>query len=100
MKFGFLATVFLLPILSQAQTEFVPETRTLTTFDLGFSGVQLGAELKTAKTQTILLRAGLMPLLYEDIDINSGTSHMKLGWSPAVSAEYRFYYNYQKRLER
>ncbi|MFL5742006.1 MAG: hypothetical protein ACJ75B_17410 [Flavisolibacter sp.] len=101
MKFGFLVSVFLLPILSQAQTEFVPETRTLGTLDLGFSGVQLGAELKTAKTQTIQFRAGLMPLLYEDFDPASfAPSHTKLGWSPAVSAEYRFYYNYQKRLER
>jgi hypothetical protein len=101
MKSVFLISLFLVPILTQAQNEFVPETRSLATLDLGFSGVQLGGELKTAKTQTVLIRAGMMPLLYDDIDpLGYAPGHTKLGWSPALSTEYRFYYNYQRRMEK
>ena len=101
MKFALVIYLFFLPILAQAQNDFVPETRSLATLDLGFSGVQVGGELKTGKTQTILIRAGMMPLLYEDIDpFGYASSHTKLGWSPALSGEYRFYYNYQRRMEK
>ncbi|HEY0355184.1 MAG TPA: hypothetical protein VGC29_03210 [Flavisolibacter sp.] len=87
----------LLPITVQAQDEFEPVTKSQFTADLGFSGLQLGAELKTAKTHTIQFRTGLMPMLYYDIYDMKG---IQLANSISASVEYRIYYNFLKRLEK
>ena len=87
----------LLPFSVQAQDEFEPVTKTQFTVDLGFSGLQLGAELKTTKTHTFQFRTGLMPMIYNDTyDMNG----IQLATSISASAEYRIYYNFLKRLEK
>ncbi|MGZ8543692.1 MAG: hypothetical protein ACXWV0_00285 [Flavisolibacter sp.] len=56
----------LIPFVAQAQDDFEPVTKTQLTADLGFSGLQIGAELKTTKTHTVQFRTGLVPVLYND----------------------------------
>ena len=96
----FSTLLLLLSNISFSQDEPEPKTKTQFTIDAGLSGIQLGAEIKTAKTQTILLRSGVMPLLYNEYDFNNGKNELKLSGSICFSAEYRFYYNFLNRIEK
>ncbi|MGZ5190091.1 MAG: hypothetical protein ACXWCZ_03670, partial [Flavisolibacter sp.] len=78
----------------------VPETKTQFTIDAGLSGIQLGAEIKTGKTQTIQLRGGVLPFLYTEYDFNNGKDRLGFTGSICFSAEYRFYYNFLNRIEK
>jgi len=77
-----------------------PVTQTQMTIDLGFTGLQFGAELKTGKTHTVQLRTGLLPLAYNQPDFNTGGNKLRFAISGSISAEYRYYYNFKTRLER
>ena len=77
-----------------------PSTQTMLTIDLGFTGLQFGAELKTGKTHTVQLRTGFLPLAYSQPDYNTGETALSFAISGSVSAEYRYYYNFSKRLEK
>ena len=101
MKPVLFSTLFLLASgISFSQEDPIPETKTQFTIDGGFSGIQLGAELKTGKTQTVLLRSGLLPFIYTEYDFANGKDELNLTGSFCFSAEYRFYYNFVNRIDK
>ena len=85
MKPVLFSTLFLLASgISFSQEDPIPETKTQFTIDGGFSGIQLGAELKTGKTQTVLLRSGLLPFIYTEFDFANGKDELNLTGSLAL----------------
>src|SRR5687768_12144147 len=96
----FTTLLILVSSASFSQEDASPETKTQYTIDAGLSGIQLGAEIKTAKTQTVLIRSGLLPLLYTEYDFSNSEDRLRLTGSICFSAEYRFYYNFLRRIEK
>jgi hypothetical protein len=90
----------LFPISLLAQEEFTTATRSQSSIDLGFSGLQIATELKTAKTQTVQFRGGIVPLFYTETNFINGNKYVELMASISLSAEYRFYYNFERRKEK
>lgn len=90
-----------LSVFAQSETDEIdPTTQTQLTADLGFTGLQLGYELKTAKRQTVQFRSGLLPLAYNQPDFNYGGTKLSFAISASLSAEYRFYYNFKSRMNK
>ena len=105
MKTKLIASLLLLPFLSfaqQSETE-EPATQTLITVDAGFTGLQGGAELAVANKSTVQFRGGLLPAVYNSAKYDNSYSDVyAVKWVVALSfsAEYRYYYNFEKRLEK
>lgn len=93
-----LLLLLLSPFFSFAQQKDDAFTIKQFTIDAGFTGVQLGSELATGKVTSVQFRGGVLPLLYHPQD--EFTEEMKWVAGLSFSAEYRFYYNFEKRLEK
>jgi len=105
MKTKLIASLLLFPFLSFAQQNETapPATQTQITIDVGFTGVQGAAELAVGKKSTVQFRAGVLPVVYNPGKYNAtlyDTYEMKWVTGLSFSAEYRYYYNFEKRLEK
>lgn len=97
-----LPLLLLLPItalaqLSETKGNYVKQQISI---DLGFTGAQVGVELVAGPNKTFLFRTGLTPLLYNTTNINTGQEKLTLLGAWSVSAEFRSYYNFNKRLQK
>ncbi|MBD0377054.1 MAG: hypothetical protein ICV51_15670, partial [Flavisolibacter sp.] len=87
-----------LPIFLLAQQKAEEQfTSKQITIDIGFTGIQVGAELIAGENSTFQFRSGLIPFLYNPTGYYEDMKWM-LGLS--FSGEYRFYYNFARRLEK
>ena len=81
-----------LPFISNSQMKLKPLRNYVTnnfSIDVGLSGIQAGAELVVGRKNTVLIRSGLTPVYYNHESIAAGIS---------ASAEYRYYYNFSRRI--
>jgi hypothetical protein len=84
----------------QPDSDLPPTVRSLYTIDLGLSGLQLSAEQKIGKTQTVQVRTGFIPLVETITDPYTGVKQIKGHIALSASGEIRQYYNFKHRLKK
>jgi len=97
--FGLITAAFFMcfPLALQAQEDSSPATENVARLTLLNPGVAY--EAKTGKTNSLMLHAFLNSSFAVETDFFDGTDDIIWYVDPSLSAQYRFYYNLQKRME-
>jgi hypothetical protein len=100
MRRFILPFIILCPFLSFAQhyeEQDKNHVSRIVSVDLGLTGVQIGAELVVGKNQTVLLRSGIAPVLYNHDPYFDDSITLTAAFNASI--EYRIYYNFSKRID-